>query len=677
MILVLQIAVVSPPIPLRQDFDYHPPLGVDCTLLVPGVRLLIPFGRTKRIGILLATATEPRIQTPLLHALELLDTTPVFPPELFSLLRWAAEYYHHPIGDVLFTALPAPLRAQKKPSKRTRTQHHNTTTESLLPAPSLAEPGPRLSSDQQTVVDAVRESRGFQCFLLEGVTGSGKTEVYMEIVREKIAQGQQALILVPEIGLTPQLLDRFRRRLAVPLAALHSGLTDAARYAAWRAAADGTVSVVIGTRSALFTPLPRLGIIVIDEEHDLSFKQWEGFRYHARDLALVRAQRSKIPILLGSATPTLESLHNVELGRFRLLRLQQRAGAAQPPVVRLVDLRNQTLYHGLAEVLLNIVKEHLERDEQVLIFLNRRGYAPVLRCDECAWSSECRRCDARMTFHRREWQLRCHHCGTQTQAPRTCPGCGKVTLHPVGAGTERLEDALIKRFPAYPLVRIDRDSTSRRGEMERLLEEVHSGQARILIGTQMVAKGHDFPQVTLVVVVHADRGLFGPDFRDTERFAQLLVQVSGRAGRAEKLGQVLLQTRSPDHPTLHTLLGGGYPAFAKEALAERAITGWPPYSALALLRAESADREVSMAFLHKAKAQATALVQNGSVEINGPMPSPMERRVGRYRAQLLLQSERRTDLQRVLHPWTPALETLAAGRRSLHWSLDVDPVDLL
>ena len=684
--MILQIAVVSPPCPLLRDFDYLPPLGTDVALLIPGVRLRIPFGRTTRIGVLLATATTPRITQPLSTALELLDPLPVLSLEVLSLLRWAADYYHYPIGEVVANALPVVLRTQKpsRGSNTPRKRRSSATTASLVqPLSDQAEPAPSLHPEQQAAVAAVAAvaEEGFQCFLLEGVTGSGKTEVYMEIVRRVLAQGRQALLLVPEIGLTPQFVDRLRRRLAVPLAVLHSGLADAARYAAWHAATQGEVAVILGTRSAIFTPLPRLGIIIVDEEHDLSFKQWEGFRYHARDLAVVRAQRAKIAVVLGSATPTLESLYNVQVGRYRSLVLRERAGDARPPAVRIVDLRGQSLYHGLAGPLLKVMETHLERGEQVLVFLNRRGYAPVLLCYQCGWTSECPRCDARQTFHREEWQLRCHHCGTQMPAPRVCPACHAVALHPLGAGTERLEHALTNRFPTYPLVRIDRDSTRRQGAMDRLLQEVHSGQARILIGTQMLAKGHDFPGVTLVVVVNTDRGLYGVDFRDSERFAQLLVQVAGRSGRAEKLGQVLLQTHHPDHPTLRLLLTGGYPAFAKTALVERAATGWPPYSALALLRAESMEQATALTFLQEAKARAMAMIsafaQNRSVvEIHGPLPSPMERRAERYRAQLLLQARRRADLQSLLNTWVPILETLT-HRRGLQWSLDVDPMDLL
>ncbi|CAK0772921.1 Primosomal protein N' [Gammaproteobacteria bacterium] len=758
--IVLRIAV---PCPLLRDFDYLPPPDTDEALLVPGVRLFVPFGRTTHVGVLLAVATSSRIERPLLHALALLDSLPVLPAEVLGLLRWAADYYHYPIGEVLWSALPACLRVDQptttpRPASGWRLTTDGRTTDPTIqlartprqaevlsylhqhpevflkglpnplpeglitsaedPTPSPAaqqsspkklgdavlralyalhkrglverctdlassvmfpvcpaEPGPPLNPSQQAVVAAVAEAAGFQGLLLEGVTGSGKTEVYMEIVRQVVMRGRQALILVPEIGLTPQLVDRFHRRLATSLAVIHSRFPDSARCAAWRAAASGEANVVIGTRSAIFTPLPRLGLIVVDEEHDLSFKQWEGFRYHARDLAIVRAQRAQIPVLLGSATPALESLYNAQSGRYRLLTLSQRAGSAVPPTIRLIDLRCKTLYHGLAEPLLKVMETHLGRGEQVLVFLNRRGYAPVLLCHQCSWTAECQRCDARLTFYREEWRLRCHHCGAETPAPRTCPSCGTVALRPLGAGTERLEQALIKRFPNHPLVRIDSDSTRRRGTLDALLNEIRTGQAQILIGTQMLAKGHDFPEVTLVAVVNVDQGLYGADFRDSERLAQLLVQVSGRAGRADKPGLVLLQTHNPDHPLLHILITGGYPAFARTALAERAQAEWPPYSALALLRAEATKQHVPMAFLQEAKDHAISLIANGTVQVYGPLAAPMERREGRYRAQLLLQATRRIDLQRLLNSWAPTLETLPTNRR-VRWSLDVDPVDM-
>ena len=750
--VILHIAVLCP---VRHDFDYLPPPNTNEALFVPGVRLLVPFGHSTRVGVLLATATTSRIEGPLINALALLDSSPVLPAEILGLLRWAADYYHHPIGEVVWGALPICLRTdqstiatpslpegwcltakgqntdltqliraprqakllaylrqypgslleglpnplpkdfltftegstgtQKSPqrSEVIHTLHalqkqglvNCVPTSPVLEAICTPEPGPPLNSDQQAVVVAVAETVGFKGLLLEGVTGSGKTEVYMEAVRQVLMKGRQALVLVPEIGLTPQLVDRFRRRLATPLAVIHSGLSDPARCVAWRAAAEGKANVVIGTRSAIFTPLPRLGLIVIDEEHDLSFKQWEGFRYHARDLAVVRAQRAQIPVLLGSATPALESLYNARTGRYRFLTLPARAGSAIPPAVNLIDLRNQPLYHGLAEPLLKVMEKHLKRGEQVLVFLNRRGYAPMLQCHQCGWVGGCLRCDARLTFHREEWQLRCHHCGAETPAPRTCPNCGAVTLRPKGSGTERLEQALMKRFPNHPLVRIDRDNTRKRGALDALLNEIRSGQAQILVGTQMLAKGHDFPEVTLVVVVNVDQGLYGADFRDPERLAQLLVQVAGRAGRATKPGQVLLQTHNPDHPLLHTLLTGGYPAFATVALAERTQAEWPPFSALAILRAEATKREPPLAFLQEARDLAITLIIDGIVQVYGPLVAPMERRAGLYRAQLLLQSARRIDLQKFLNNWVPALETLPTYRRA-RWSLDVDPIDM-
>jgi len=660
---ILRIAVHCP---LRRVFDYLPPPDVAGERLIPGIRVRVPFHQSERLGILIATATTTNREGPLRTVLEILDEAPSLPQDILDLLLWAADYYHHPIGEVIWTALPACLRKAKKlrPPKKT-------------PPPSTIsiESGPVLSADQQVALQAIQNSQGFHGILLEGVTGSGKTEVYIEATRHCLDQGRQALILVPEIGLTPQLLRRFRERLAVPIVEFHSGLTEAERCTAWRMAATGTARVVIGVRSALFTPLPDLGLIVVDEEHDASFKQVEGFHYHARDLALVRAQRGAFPVVLGSATPTLETLRNAQIGRYLHLTLYRRAGTAPPPQVQVLDLRCQRLTHGLAPTLFPVIAEHLSRGEQVLVFLNRRGYAPTLICHECGWVAECQNCDARLTYHRSAGRLHCHHCAAEQALPVVCPSCSAKELQPTGVGTERLEQALQQRFPDYGLVRIDRDTTRKRGSVKQLLDQVRHKQAQILVGTQMLAKGHDFPEVTLVVVVNVDQGLYGVDFRATERLAQLLVQVAGRTGRADKPGRVILQTHNPHHPLLKTLLQGGYRAFAESALAERAAAEWPPFSALALLRAEADDSNSPHNFLDSARTFACTWNTDGAVQILGPIAAPMARRAGHFRAQLLLQAPRRPPLQSLLRNWTQTLETLPLNRR-VHWSLDVDPLDL-
>ncbi|WP_455207291.1 primosomal protein N' [Kaarinaea lacus] len=532
-----------------------------------------------------------------------------------------------------------------------------------------------LNAEQQQAVDAVLESQQiFQPFLLEGVTGSGKTEVYLKLIESLATRGKHTLVLVPEINLTPQMIGRFKSRLNLVIEVLHSALTDKQRLDAWLQAQQGEIDVVIGTRSAITTPFPNLGLIIVDEEHDSSFKQQEGFRYSARDMAVMRAQILKIPVVLGSATPSFESLHNVNLGRYQRLTLEQRYGNAKPPRMQLVDLRSQPLFDGLSRQLLDAMKQHLGRGNQVLLFINRRGFAPTLLCHDCGWIARCQRCDSHMTYHHAKNKLRCHHCGAERRAEQRCPDCSGASLIPVGEGTERVEQALQKQLPGFDVIRIDRDTTRRKGSLESLLQEVHQGDAKILLGTQMLAKGHHFPDVTLVGILNVDQGLFSVDFRALERTAQLIVQVAGRAGRAEKPGEVMLQTHYPDHPLLQTLLQFGYAQFAQQALLEREQAGLPPFSYMALLRAEAVIASQPLEFLQEAKMLAQELIVQG-IELLGPLPSPMEKRAGRYRAQLFIQSGNRAALHKLLHPWVLALEQSKLGRK-VRWSIDVDPLDV-
>jgi len=549
------------------------------------------------------------------------------------------------------------------------------TSESSMPSPhSSPPPPPVLTLAQTEAVAAITSALGrFQTFLLEGVTGSGKTEVYLQAIEAVLAHGRQALVLTPEIGLTPQLLARFRERLPGPLAVSHSGLSDAERLKAWLLAREGSARVVVGTRSAVFAPLQAPGILIIDEEHDLSFKQQDGFRYHARDLAVMRGQQLGIPVVLGSATPALESCHNAQRCRYDLLPLPERVGGGAEPPIQILDVRRQLMREGLSQPLLERVRVHLERDEQVLLFLNRRGFAPILLCHECGWLSQCQHCDARMTLHLRRQRLICHHCGDHRPIDKVCPLCGSVDLRGFGQGTERLEAALRQEFPDIGIARMDRDSTRRRGSLETLLAEIQLGGRRLLIGTQMLAKGHHFPDVTLVGVIDADQGLYGIDFRASERMAQLILQVAGRAGRAEKPGTVIIQTHHPDHPLLRTLVSRGYAAFAAEALAERQAALLPPFAYQALLRAEAVDPERAMAFLQTALAFAEPLADG--LELLGPAPAPMERRAGRYRAHLLIQATQRQALHRFLGRWTRLLWAERPDRQ-VRWSLDIDPMEL-
>ncbi len=729
---LLAIAIDAP---LRRLFDYRAPAQVDPDALRPGVRLWVPFGRRRVVGVLVETRDHSELPDSKLKAAHgLIDDEPVFDPLLLDLLKWSADYYRHPPGEVIAAALPAPLRAGAALHETSErwTLSAAARTGQLPPLPARANrllgvaeflrardgadaaelgalshrwrdhvrelekrgwvlrlrvndpPPPRAevrtaqgldpTPEQRHAIDAIIGAHGgFAPFLLHGVTGSGKTEVYLRAIEAVVARGEQALVLVPEIALTPQLVARFAARFDVPLAVLHSSLADQERLRAWRAARSGAAPVVIGTRSAIFAPLSRPGLIVVDEEHDSSYKQQEGFRYSARDLALVRAQRLGIPVVLGSATPSLESLERVRSGKATLLGLPNRTAGASQPALHLIDLRKHAETQGIATPTVLAVKRHLDAGGQVLLYLNRRGYAPSLFCPSCGWVAPCPRCDARLTVHQREHRLHCHHCGTEQRVPEHCPNCSEV-VKPVGQGTERMEETLARLFPDVPLERIDRDAVRRRGALEEALDRVTRGEVRILVGTQMLTKGHHFPDVSLVVVLNADQGLFGTDFRASERLAQTIVQVAGRAGRAERPGEVLIQTEYPEHPLLAQLVSGGYDAFASAALEERRQARWPPFARVAVLRAEAARRETPIEFLDRARELAEAMASR-DVEVLGPAAAPMERRAGHYRAQLLLHAATHSPLQRLFSRWLPAIEDLPEVRK-VRWSLDVDPLEL-
>jgi len=495
----------------------------------------------------------------------------------------------------------------------------------------------------------------------------------MTLIECALAQARQSLLLIPEIGLAPQTLRRLRERLGVPVEVIHSGLADGERARAWLRARSGEAKVILGTRSAVFTPLPRPGLVIVDEEHDGAYKQQDGFRYHARDLAVVRARALGVPVVLGSGTPSLESLANVEAGRYRALHLRARPGAASAPTVQIVDMRAQRLDHGLSPTLLAAVAETVARGEQALVFKNRRGYAPVLLCHACGWHADCPRCERPLTLHAARRQLVCHHCDHHARPPAACPACGGAELKPQGQGTERLEEALTARFPGVPVLRIDRETTRRRDAFEHLLGGLReqAGPA-ILVGTQMLAKGHDLPHLTLVAIAGVDEGLVSIDFHASEHLAQQLVQVAGRAGRAAKPGRVLLQTHHPEHPLLRELLAHGYARAAQSLLAERRQGALPPYAHQVLLRAEAAQRAHVDTFLQQACASLPA---GHGLQIAGPMPAPMPLRAGLQRGQLLLESPHRRQLHAALRPWAAQLARLP-GARPVRWSLDVDPVDL-
>ncbi|MGM8226078.1 primosomal protein N' [Cellvibrio sp. ARAG 10.3] len=731
----LQVAI---PTPLRRRFDYLPPLDISpeqAMQLQPGTLLRLPFGHQEVIGVLLSVETEASVAPgQLRHALAIIDSSPAFMPDILALCLWAADYYQSPVGEALHTALPALLRQGEIARLRTEAVYRLTTAGKGLPAGSLKR-APRQSALLTALQEHPYLTRGdlqaleipltaikplvdkglitcseqvltpeptrtilreqpltlnpeqaaalehisldqFQVYLLDGATGSGKTEIYLQTIARSLGQGKQALVLIPEIGLTPQTLQRFQRRFAVPIVALHSGLNDRERLDAWVQARDGIARVIIGTRSAIFTPLKEPGIIIVDEEHDNSFKQQDGFRYSARDLAVMRASQLKIPLLLGSATPALESLNNAQQGRYQYLRLTHRAGAALPPSIQLLDIRAQPLHEGFAQETLQAIAAEIQARHQVLIFINRRGYAPTLECHDCGWLANCNHCDARMTVHQQPRHLHCHHCDHQRPIPSRCPHCHSHQLQPLGHGTERSEAALRQLFPHTRILRVDRDSTRSKHAMHRLLEEVQAGEPCILVGTQMLAKGHHFPLVTLVVIIDADAGLFSTDFRGPERMGQLLLQVAGRAGRADKPGKVILQSHHTEHPLVQTLMLQGYHALAELLLHERRVTQLPPYRHLALLRAESKRPELAVEFLRLARAQAEQW-QPTSPHFTylGPLPAMMEKRGDRFRYQLQFNSAQRKTLQQLLTQLAAHLEGEPLGKR-VRWSIDVDPQEM-
>jgi primosomal protein N' (replication factor Y) len=723
---VLRVALDTP---LRRLFDYLPPPGSSRPAI--GSRVRVPFGRQRLVGVVVDHAAHSDLPPEKLRAvLEVLDTEPVIDGRVLELLQWAAQYYHHPIGEVIAAALPKLARdgaasrattetwlptpeglAALDAGQLSRAPRQRELLELLRPAGRTAEeltalradwrpgmkalvtrgfvcsaevpsggpaasddtalvraPGPPLSPEQAAAVAAIDAAHArYAPFLLYGITGSGKTEVYLHAVEHVLRAQGRALVLVPEIGLTPQLVSRFRERFAVPVAVLHSALTDSERLAAWRQCVSGEARIVLGTRSAVFAPISGLGIVIVDEEHDASFKQHEsGFRYSARDLAVLRAQRAQVPVVLGSATPSLETLQNVAAGKFTRLSLPRRTGQSLPPRAALLDLREHAVRQGIATPAVEALQRHLAEGSQVLVYINRRGYSPTLACTACGWIAPCRDCDARLTVHLGASRLRCHHCGADAPLPSSCPQCGYAVKH-VGQGTERVEETLAKLFPDMPIVRLDRDVVRKRGDLEEAVARITRGEARILVGTQMLTKGHDFPDVTLVVVLNADQGLFSTDFRAPE--------VAGRAARGVKPGEVLIQTEYPDHPLLVSLLKEGYDGFARTALEERAAAGWPPFAHVAVLRASATSLPPTIEFLRAARQAARLPRPPGTLKLLGPAPAGMAKRAGRYHAQLLLEARDRPALHRVLDDWLPQVEALRTPRE-LRWSLDVDPLDL-
>lgn len=699
-----------------------------------GARVAVSFGRQNVVGVIVEKLTDEKpldLGFKLKAITELVDDNAILDAKVLSLLTWSAQYYQFPIGEVMHAALPSFLR-QGKPYnllarmwkliddhaedklKRSEKQqdaykilklHPTGTSENILnlagietatlkalekkqitqcileaqdfkpQAMTLAQMPLTPNDEQKRAIQNILKARhSYHAFLLDGLTGSGKTEVYLQVMQEVLKQGKQVLVLVPEIGLTPQTVSRFQSRFHCHIALLHSGLNDSKRLQAWQSAQTGKASIVIGTRSAIYTPLPHLGLIVLDEEHDLSFKQQEGFRYHARDVALYRAHLENCPIILGSATPSIDSYALVEQGKMTRLELDQRAGVAVMPKMHVIDLKVAQKQNGISQQLIHEVQKRLDKKEQVLIFLNRRGYAPVLICESCGWQAKCPHCDANFTVHRQPYQhLHCHHCGTIHRMPEHCPQCQHSELKPIGLGTAKVEENLQALFPNFEVIRVDRDSTSRVGSWQKIYNKIQKSEPIILLGTQMLAKGHHFPYVTLVAILDIDSGLLSVDFRATERTAQLIIQVAGRAGRGEKKGEVYLQTLRPDHPLLNTLLESGYRSFAKQTLKERKAAWMPPYRYAALLRCESKDQELNQSFLQE-HAQALRQASENSIDIWGPIPAPMERKAGRYQAHMVLLSKDRARMHFYIRQWWQ--NVWHNKPHGMKLSLDIDPQEL-
>ena len=722
---ILQIAL---DLPLPTLFDYH----VETKVAI-GMRVVVPFGARQLVGVVMGCVETSSLSPERIKAvLRVLEDSPPLSTELLGLLQFCSDYYHYPIGQTVMSALPAAQRSTKPLTrkviewwcltesgaalemadfpKRLAVQRRILTKltqqpcsvptlktlaatataqlkvleaagwitrcppippDSALPVTPLFNPIHTLTVAQQNVVNAVIQHSGYQCFLLHGITGSGKTEVYVHLMQHILQQGGQVLLLVPEINLTPQLEHYFQQRFPdAALVSLHSGLSDAARLDNWLQAQAGTAHIVLGTRLAVFAELPKLGLILVDEEHDSSFKQQDFLRYSARDVAIFRANQAGIPIVLGSATPCFESYHNAQIGRYRLLQLTERA-AASLPIVRCIHPKQNRMVQGISEKLLTAIELRISRQEQSLLFINRRGYAPVLMCGACGWLSDCPQCAGKMVLHLDTKKLRCHHCGTQARVPLRCPDCGEADLQPIGSGTQRVEQVLQARFPTARILRVDRDSTQNKRAWEAMRAQIHANEVDILVGTQMLAKGHDFPALTLVGVLNPDSALYSSDFRAAEKLFAQLVQVGGRAGRADKAGEVLIQTAFPDHPLFEALRTHDFVSWAASQLAERRMAGFPPFVFQTMLRAEGKIEAEVYAYLNLARVAAVAL--NQAVEVLGVVPAALPRRANHLRGQLLIQAQSRKGMQQFLRAWQPLLATLPAQK--LRCSLDIDPLE--
>ena len=730
-----QLIEVLVPIPLMEKFSYLAPKD-DQAPLKQGSRVLVPFGRRTLVGIIWKfskkDSSDPRKYK---HIIKVLDDRPLLDSHSMDLAEWASRYYHYPLGEIISYFFPPSLRKGKEASFKESKYLELTSKGSFLKDEDLARapgqkklvsllkekkelsaksakaygisnavingleqkgyiskfsrelspykkvkdnkllPSKKLNKEQVEAVKSIKGSQDKnQTFLLDGITGSGKTEVYLQAIQDVVNNGKQALILIPEIGLAPQAEERFKEYFGDRVMSFHSAKNDREKVDAWLGASRGLVDIIIGTRSSVFLPMKNLGIIVVDEEHDLSFKQMDKFRYSARDMALYRAKLEKIPVVLASATASLETLKNAQEGKYKVLKLSQRATGASLPAFQAVDLRGKELNEGLSSELLEATQSELSKGNQVLIFLNRRGYAPSMICKICGWISNCERCDALMTVHKNPLKLHCHHCESQKAYPNKCPSCDSNDFLTYGFGTERLEEFLHNRFPGVTTLRIDSDSTKKKETLNEYFHEIRKGNPLILLGTQLLAKGHHFPEVTLVGIVDADSGLFSADFRGSERVAQLLTQVSGRAGRDKKPGRVILQSYCPDHPQIEEIVTGSYEKFTKKLLEERKASKIPPFSYQAKIFAESpkslTSRDFILNLLNKSKIDEKL---KSNLRIIGPLPSIMEKKSGVFRWELSVFSTNRSNLHKFLDVMQSRLYHPKLSK-SVRWSIDVDPL---
>lgn len=660
MLSLLQVTVLNT---THDYFDYlSPEQDIDI-----GCRVWVTLRGKKSLGLVTGKTKKSPVTYTLQPIDEVIDETPIIDDKMLSLMHWSAQYYQSPLSEALKNILPKYLR-EGKPFEEPKTKKSTAS-----PPPFSKPPALTLNQEQGDAIARIKQSLDeFIAFLLFGITGSGKTEVYFQIMEDVLTQHKQILLLVPEIALTPQLLSRIEKRFDYPIALMHSKLTDKARFTHWFSSHQNKARILIGTRSAVFTPLPTLGLIIIDEEHDLSFKQQDSMRYSARDIAIKRAHQLHIPIVLGSATPALETLHNALHNKYELLRLTQRAKTKKNNHFSIIDLRNKTLTDGLCEPTLTKIASVLHEKKQVLVFINRRGYSPVLICHQCAWIADCPRCTAHLTVHFQKKVMQCHHCDYKRPLPNTCEHCASMDLVPVGAGTERITQYLTTRFPDAKVLRIDKDSTRKKGSLTDTLKSIDAGEADILVGTQMLAKGHHFPYLKLVVIVDADGGFYSQDFRALERLGQTLTQVSGRAGREDQ-GEVFIQTHQPDNAFLALLIQQGYADFSKAILKERKIYDLPPFSFLALLRTKGKNPATLMVFLNALKTFLVRL--DNSLTLLGPAPAPMEKKANFYHAQLLIKASKRMSLSLALKELREMVEQNKVLKR-VRFTIDVDCQDL-